>query len=32
MEKPVPLVADKDFATQMRHADMIAECDRYIVL
>lgn len=32
MEKPIPVVADKDFATQMRHADMIAECDRYIVL
>lgn len=32
LQKPVPLVADKDYATQMRHADMIAECDRYIVL
>lgn len=30
--KPVPLVADKDFATQARHGLMIEECDRYIVL
>lgn len=32
LEKPIPVVADKDFATQMRHAEMIEECDRYIVL
>jgi peroxiredoxin family protein len=32
LEKPVPVVDDKDYATQMRHAEMIAECDRYIVL
>ncbi len=32
LQKPIPVVADKDFATQMRHAEMIAECDRYIVL
>ena len=31
-EKPIPLVADKDFATQMRHAEIIEWCDRYIVL
>ncbi|MFH1035835.1 MAG: hypothetical protein V1806_15115 [Pseudomonadota bacterium] len=30
--KPVPLVAEKDFATQARHGMMIEECDRYIVL
>jgi peroxiredoxin family protein len=32
LAKPVPLVADKDFATQARHGLMIEECDRYIVL
>lgn len=32
LSKPIPVVADKDFATQMRHAEMIEECDRYIVL
>ncbi len=32
LEKPVPVVDEKDYATQMRHAEMIAECDRYIVL
>ncbi len=32
LEKPVPLVDDKDFATQMRHAEIIEWCDRYIVL
>jgi peroxiredoxin family protein len=32
LEKPVPLVADKDFATQARHGMLIEDCDRYIVL
>ncbi len=32
LTKPVPLVADKDFATQMRHAEMIEDCDRYLVI
>jgi hypothetical protein len=32
LTKPIPVVADKDFATQMRHAEMIEECDRYLVL
>jgi peroxiredoxin family protein len=32
LQKPVPVVAEKDFATQMRHAEMIEECDRYLVL
>ncbi len=32
LSKPVPVVKDEDFATQMRHAMMIEECDRYIVL
>ena len=32
LEKPIPLVDDKDFATQMRHAEIIEWCDRYIVL
>lgn len=32
LEKPIPVVADKDFATQMRHAEIIEWCDRYIVL
>ena len=32
MQKPIPLVADKYFATQARHGMMIEECDRYIVL
>ena len=32
LDKPVPVVADKDFATQMRHAEIIEWCDRYIVL
>ena len=29
---PVPLVAEKDFATQARHGMMIEDVDRYIVL
>lgn len=32
LAKPVPLVADEDFGTQMRNAMMIEDCDRYIVL
>ena len=32
MEKPIPVVAGEDFATQMRHAESIEWCDRYIVL
>lgn len=32
LEKPIPVVADKDFATQARHGMMIEDCDRYIVL
>ncbi len=32
LSKPVPLVAEKDFATQMRHAEMIEDCHRYLVL
>lgn len=32
LKKPVPLVADDDFGTQMRNAMMLEECDRYVVL
>ena len=32
LKKPVPLVADEDFGTQMRNVMMLEECDRYIVL
>jgi hypothetical protein len=32
LKKPVPLVDDKDFATQTRHAMLIEDCDRYVVL
>ena len=32
LQKPVPVVKDEDFATQMRHAEMIEDCDRYLVL
>lgn len=32
LEKPIPVVADKDFATQARHGMMIEDVDRYIVL
>ncbi|MCB2189297.1 MAG: hypothetical protein KQJ78_23005 [Deltaproteobacteria bacterium] len=32
MTKPVYVVQEKNFATQMRHAIMIEDCQRYIVL
>jgi len=32
LKKPVPVVQDKDFATQARHGMMIEDVDRYIVL
>ncbi len=32
LEKPVPVVDDKNYATQARHGMMIEDCDRYIVL
>lgn len=32
LERPAPAVADEDFVSQARHAQMIAGCDRYIVL
>jgi peroxiredoxin family protein len=32
LQAPIPVVAEKDFATQARHGIMIEECDRYIVL
>lgn len=32
LSRPVPAVADKDFATQARHGMLIEECDRYLVL
>jgi len=32
LDKPVPVVGDKDFATQARHGMLIEDCDRYIVL
>lgn len=32
LKKPVKVIADKDFATQARHAEIIEECDRYISL
>jgi peroxiredoxin family protein len=32
VEKPVPVVNDKDFATQMRNVVIMKDCDRYIVL
>lgn len=32
LQKPVPVVDEKDYATQMRHAEIIEWCDRYIVL
>ncbi|MDY6973274.1 MAG: DsrE family protein [Thermodesulfobacteriota bacterium] len=28
---PVPCIGEKDFATQARHAEIIEECDRYLV-
>jgi sulfur relay (sulfurtransferase) complex TusBCD TusD component (DsrE family) len=30
--KEVPGLADKDFVTQARNAEMVEECDRYLVL
>jgi hypothetical protein len=30
--KPAPGIADKDFASQARHGEMIEEVDRYIVM
>jgi hypothetical protein len=30
--KPAPGIADKDFATQARHGEMIEDVDRYIVM
>lgn len=30
--KPIPGLTDKDFVTQGRHAEMIEEFDRYIIL
>jgi peroxiredoxin family protein len=32
LERPVPEIDDKDFATQARHGEMIEECDRYLSL
>ena len=32
VDKPVPVVNDKDFATQMRSVVIMKDCDRYIVL
>jgi peroxiredoxin family protein len=32
VDKPVPVVNDKDFATQMRNVVIMKDCDRYIVL
>lgn len=32
LKKPIKVVADRDFATQARHAEIIEECDRYISL
>lgn len=31
LEGDVPGIEEKDFATQARHAEMIKECDRYLV-
>ena len=31
LHPPVPGVGEKDFATQARHAEVIEECDRYVV-
>ncbi len=30
--KPVPGLVDKDFVTQGRNAEMVEECERYVVL
>lgn len=32
LTKPVHVVKDKDFGTQARNAQMISECDRFIVI
>ena len=32
IDKPIPIVNDKDFATQMRNVVIMKDCDRYIVL
>ena len=32
VDKPVPVVNDKDFGTQMRNVVIMKDCDRYIVL
>ncbi|MBW1926926.1 MAG: hypothetical protein JRI35_07025 [Deltaproteobacteria bacterium] len=32
LAKPVPVVKDKDFGTQMRNVELMKESDRYIVL
>jgi predicted peroxiredoxin len=31
LRSPVPGIGEKDFATQARHAEVIEECDRYVV-
>jgi len=31
LKPPVPGLREKDFATQARHADLITDCDRYLV-
>jgi hypothetical protein len=32
LDKPVPVVNEKDFATQMQNVIIMKDCDRYIVL
>jgi peroxiredoxin family protein len=32
LAKPIPVVKDKDFGTQMRNVELMRESDRYIVL
>jgi predicted peroxiredoxin len=31
LRPPVPGIGEEDFATQARHAEVIEECDRYVV-
>ena len=31
LKPPVPGITEKAYATQVRHAEMIEECDRYLV-
>lgn len=31
LKPPVPGITEKGYATQVRHAEMIEECDRYLV-